>query len=289
MAGQVAEPLMTLDAELRVPLATAQLVRFHVRGPADDILRDEHAYWLDLCLTPRPRDARACYVERWAPDRFERIGDIFLLPPRETMRARSEGGPTQASVLCHLQPEPLRQWFDGELEWTDGRLETALDIPDTNLRSLLFRLSEELRSPGFASETLVELIVAQIAIELGRYCVTIKERPAGGGLSPWRLRLIDSRLKEVDEAPTLAELAALCNMSVRQLTRAYRVSRRHTIGDHIAHCRIDHAKRLLAAECTIKAVAYSLGFASPSSFSFAFRRATGQTPREFQARAQGGA
>jgi AraC family transcriptional regulator len=278
-----AEPLMTLDAEIRVPLATTQLVRFNVRGPADDLLRDDDAYWLDLCLTPRPRNARACYVDRWAPDRFERIGEVFLLPPRETLRARSEGGPTQASVLCHLKPEPLRQWFDGELEWTDCRLETALDIPERNLRSLLIRLSEELRSPGFASEILVELIVAQLALELGRYCVSVKERPAGGGLSPWRLRAIDARLEEVTRAPTLIELAALCNMSVRQLTRAFRVSRGITIGERIARCRIEHAKRLLNADSSIKAVAYSLGFASPSSFSFAFRRATGHTPREFQA------
>lgn len=284
MAGQVAEPRMTVDAELQVPLATARLVRFHVRKPADDLLRDDEAYWLDLCLTPRPRNVRASYVERWAADRFEPIGDMFLLPPGQTMRARSEGGPTQASVLCHLRPEPLRQWFGGELEWTDCRLETILNIQDRNLRGLLLRLSEELGRPGFASETLVELMIAQLAIELGRYCVTIKERPNGGGLSPWRLRLIDARLREISQPPALAELAALCNMSVRQLTRAFRSSRGQSIGDHIAQCRIDHAKRLLSTDSSIKAAAYTLGFASPSSFSFAFRRATGQTPREFQAR-----
>jgi AraC family transcriptional regulator len=42
----------------------------------------------------------------------------------------------------------------------------------------------------------------------------------------------------------------------------------------------------LSTDVSIKAVAYSLGFASPSSFSFAFRRATGQTPREFSHRAR---
>jgi AraC family transcriptional regulator len=283
------EAWMTVDAEIRVPQAMTQLVRFHVTGPADNILRDEETYWLDLCLTPRPRNARACYLDRWRPQRFERIGRVFVLPPGETMQARSDGGPSQASVLCHLRPEPLRQWFESDFEWTDQRLEAGLDIPDVNVRRLLLRLAEELRNPGFASQALVELIVAQLAIELGRYCVAIKEGPATGGLAPWRLRMIEERLMEVRAAPTLSELAALCNLSVRQLTRAFRASRGRSIGDHVAQCRIDNAKRLLASDESVKAIAYSLGFASPSSFSFAFRCATGQTPREFRERVLGSA
>jgi AraC family transcriptional regulator len=98
------------------------------------------------------------------------------------------------------------------------------------------------------------------------------------------MRLIDDRLRESLAAPTLSELATLCNMSVRQLTRAFRTSRRRSIGDHMAQCRLDHAKRLLTDDRSIKSVAYSLGFSSPSSFSYAFRRATGQSPREFQQR-----
>jgi AraC family transcriptional regulator len=277
------EALMTVDAELRVPLAMTQLVRFHVSEPADNILRQDETYWLDLCLTPRPRNARACYLDRWQPNRFERIGRVFLLPPGENLRACSDGGPTQSSVLCHLRPEALRQWLDSD-EWTDRRLAAGLDIPDVNVRRLLLRLAEELRSPGFASEALVELIAAQLAIELGRYCGAVKEARAPGGLARWRLRLIDERLREVRAAPTLSELATLCNLSVRQLTRAFRASRGISIGDHVAQCRIDHAKRLLASDESVKAIAYSLGFASASSFSFAFRCAAGQTPREFRER-----
>jgi AraC family transcriptional regulator len=105
-----------------------------------------------------------------------------------------------------------------------------------------------------------------------------------GGLAAWRLRLIDERLREIRAAPTLEELAKLCNLSVRQLTRGFRASRGRSIGEHVAQCRIENAKRLLATDESVKAIAYSLGFSSPSSFSFAFRRATGETPREFRQR-----
>jgi AraC family transcriptional regulator len=280
--SQPAEQSMTVDAEARVPVARVQLVQFHMRGPADNILRDEESCWLDLCLSPRPSNARACYLERWSPQRFERLGKVFLLPAGETLKARSDGDASQASLLCHLYPEPLQRWFDGELQWTNRRLEACLDIPDGNIRGLLLRLAAELRHPGFAGSTLIELVSAQLAIELSRYCAAVSEQPAEGGLAPWRLRLIEERLREVRAAPTLTELAGLCRLSVRQLTRAFRASRGCSIGDHIASSQLDHAKRLLASERSIKAVAYSLGFASPSGFCFAFRRATGQTPRQFR-------
>lgn len=275
---------MTIQAEIRNPLATAQLVRFDVSGPADNILRDKGDYWLDLCLTPRPRNARACYVDRWSPLRYERIGNMFLVPPGQRMHARSDGGPPQSSILCHLSPERLREWFGEEFEWTDRRLAASLDISDANIRGLMLRLAEELRHPGFASEIMVELIIAQAAIELARYCATVQDAPSTGGLAPWRLRMIEARLNEVREPPTLQELAKLCNLSVRQMTRAFRVSRGRSIGDYVEHCRLENAKRLLATDESVKSIAYSLGFASPSSFSFAFRRATGETPREFRQR-----
>jgi AraC family transcriptional regulator len=280
-----AEQSMTVDAEARVPVARVQLVQFHMKGPADNILRDEDSCWLDLCLTPRPANARACYLERWSPQRYERLGNVFMLPAGETLKARSDGDTSQASLLCHLYPEPLRRWFDGELQWTNRRLEACLDIRDTNIRGLLQRLAAELRQPGFASAALVELVTAQLALELARYCAASSEMAAAGGLAPWRLRLIEERLREVRAAPSLAELAGLCRLSVRQLTRAWRASRGCSIGEAIAGSQLDHAKRLLAGERSIKAVAYSLGFASPSGFCYAFRRATGQTPREFRDKA----
>jgi len=276
---------MTIEAEVRVPAATAQLERYQFPEPVDEVLRDpeEDAYRFDLCLTPRPHNARACYRERWGPHRFERIGDLFVVPPGETLQARSDRG-RQASIVCRLRPEPISAWFDGDLHWTPRRLEASLDIRQASIHSLLLRLAEELRRPGFASQVLVELIAVQLAIELGRYWTAIAEGAVTGGLHPWRLRLIDERLRDVREAPTLTELAALCRLSVRQLTRGFRASRGCSIGDYVAQSRVDHARRLLATDQTVRTIAHSLGFSSTSAFAYAFRRATGETPGRFRQR-----
>jgi AraC family transcriptional regulator len=282
MAQPLAE-MLKIGAEVQVPVATAQLVRLHVAEPLDIVMMDRDAYWLELCLEPRPHNSRACYLDHWSAERFERIGRIYLLPPGENVRTRSDGGPAHESVLCHIRPEPMNRWFDGALKWTDRSLQASLDIADENIRSLLMRLADEMRHPGFASNMLVELIVAQLTIELGRYFVKFDEIPALGALARWRLQLIDERLQDSQETPTLAELAALCKLSVRQLTRGFRASRSCSIGEYVASSRIARAKRLLASDTSIKSIAYSLGFTSSSAFCFAFRRATGMTPGEFRA------
>lgn len=277
------EGLMTVEGELRGPLATARVVRFNfTEPPSDDMILDEDAYYLDLCLTPRPRNARACYREYWSPDRFERIGDVFFVPAGELVHAKGDGGGRQTSIVCLLHAGPIRALLEDDFEWSDRRLEACLDISSAQIRSLILRLGEEARRPGFASQALGELIAGQLAIELFRYGAAISDGPATGGLAPWRLRIIDERLTELRTAPTLAELAGLCNLSVRQLTRGYRASRGCSIGEHLAQSQIDHAKRLLGTDESIKSIAYSMGFASPSSFACAFRRATGLTPREFR-------
>jgi AraC family transcriptional regulator len=279
--------MLKVGVEVRVPVATAQLVQLHVSEPTDLVMMDRDAYWLELCLEPRPHNARACYLDHWPPARFERIGKIYFLPPGETIRTRTDGGPSHASVLCHIRSEPMNQWFDGGFKWTDRCFEASLDIADANTRNLLLRLAEEMRHPGFASSMMVELIVAQLTLELARYFVQFEDVPNVGALARWRLQLIDERLEDAEEMPTLSELAALCKLSVRQLTRGFRASRSCSIGEYVVSSRIARAKGLLAGEASVNSIAYSLGFTSSSAFCFAFRRATGMTPGEFRGSNEG--
>ncbi len=72
--GSAAAASMMVGAEIRVPAATVQLVWCDMIWPADNVVRHDNAYWLDLCFTPRPQNARACYRERWSPHRYERLG-----------------------------------------------------------------------------------------------------------------------------------------------------------------------------------------------------------------------
>ena len=237
---------------------------------------------MELCLTPAHRTARACFPAHWSPRRFERIGALFVVPPGQEMLARSDEKSPLSSIVCELEARPLLDLFDTLPQLNDRHLSASLDVRDTQVRNLLLRLAAEARHPGFASEILVESIATQLAVDLFRHGTAISDPAMRGGLASWQLRLIDERIKEVHETPTVRALAALCRLSVRQLTRAFRTSRGCSIGAYVAQTQIEHAKRLLASGESVASIAGMLGFSSSSNFCFAFRRALGVTPGQFR-------
>lgn len=277
------EDLATVEAEARSEAARVQLTRFHMADPLDDLLRIRDGYRLDLGLTPRPPEARARYCDRWGPHRFERIGQLFLVRRGERLHARNAPG-TGRSLVCHFQPSLIANWFGGEMEWTDPCLEASLDLNAPAVKTLLMRMGEETLHPGFAHNVMLDSMAIQLAIELRRFFNQLGPERASGGLAPWRLHLIDDRLESLASPPTLSELAELCGISVRQLTRAFRASRGCSIADYIASKRIEQAKQLLSGGEQIKRIAHQLGFASPANFSHAFRQATTLTPRQYRDR-----
>ena len=277
------EATIIVDAELRGAAATAQLVRYDIPTPTESTLCDPGRYLINLCLTPRPLNARACYHQHWGPHRFERLGDVFMIPPGEALHIKGDSG-RQASLLCFLDRAAVNAVIGYDLAWTDQKLAATVDLTSARVRALLFRLTEEVRHPGFAADRMLEFVTGELAIELARFCLEVDERPATGGLAGWRLRLIDERLSDDPVAPALAELADLCNISVRQLTRGFKVSRGCSIGDYIESRRMEGAKRLLVAGESVKTIAFTMGFSSPSSFTFAFRRAVGISPSLFRQR-----
>jgi AraC family transcriptional regulator len=276
-------PTIVVDAELRGRSALAQLVRYDIPEPTESTLQDPDCYTINFCLTPRPLNARACYREHWGPHRFERLGDLFLIPPGEALHIKGDGG-RQASLLCYLKREAVNAVIGRDIAWGGQQLVATIDLTSARVRALLRRMAEEVGHPGFAADQLLDFLAGQLAIELARFCLEVNEAPVTGGLAGWRLRLIDERLAEDPTAPSLAELADLCSVSARQLTRGFKVSRGCSLGDYIESRRMETAKRMLVAGETVKTIAFAMGFASPSSFTFAFRRAVGISPSQFRQR-----
>jgi AraC family transcriptional regulator len=276
---------LTMDAELNLPVASVRFVQFELFTPVDNFMRNDEVYRLDLSLTPRLPNTRLRYSDSWDAQRFESPGRLFLQPPGQTLHMKSEAG-HQGIIICELSVPLLNTWLEAEFEWTNPRLEASLNIASSTIKNLLLQLGREARYPGFASEMMSEGLALQIAANLQRYYHDIGSKSLGaeavGGLALWRLRLIDERLGDMEKAPTLQELATLCTLSVRQLSRGFRASRGIAIGEYVAQKRIDKAKLLLAKGESVKAVSYTMGFASPSSFSYAFRKASGMAPGQYR-------
>lgn len=270
-----------IEAEFSFSAGQAALVKECFAAPIDftGAGREHH---LQLSLLPVLPGAEGCFPEYWGRYRFERIGDLFLAPANWRLHARSDCR-LQHSVVCRFEPAQMAAWLEHDFAWTEPRATASLNIHNAEIRRLMCRIAEELRHPGFAAEAMIESMALQIGIELSRYFRGIEEDVQLGGLPGRRLRMIDAYLSEHPAGASLSGLAKLCGLSVRQLTRAFRASRGISLGNYIAQCRVDKARRLLGQGVPVKEVAYAAGFSAPSNFAAAFRRATGLSPRMYRA------
>jgi AraC family transcriptional regulator len=276
------EDKRTVEAEIETSICRAEIVSAEWNKPIE-ILGHTTEHHLGLALLPGSRNGSACFHSTWNTMRFASIGDIFFLPANQTIQVKSVRQ-YQQSIGCIYKPAAVARFLEPVMPWTESRLIAGLDIASSTIRNLLFRIGQELRAPGFASETLVEAMAEQALIEVSRYLLGISDAGTVGGLAPWRMKLIDERLRDGETPPSLDELAELCSLSVRHLTRAFRTSRGRSIGDYIAEHRMDQAKMLLLSGMPLKSVSRQIGFSAPSNFATAFRRLIGETPREFRLR-----
>jgi AraC family transcriptional regulator len=279
--GQTAgETPMDVGGEVLGSLAGVEVRRFRWTT-LDEVVYEEPEAVLILKLgTPPGSETRALIRGSKVP--FRAAGRVSFTPAHVPLAVHGNLGEVTVAV-CRITPfleGPLAQ----ALQPNDTLLDRCHNIMGTQIGDILARMVHEVRYPGFASDIFVEAAATQAAVELARFFEASYRPPTlrTGRLSARQLTLINELIHEVDQVE-LSAIASRCNLSVRSLTRNYRATTGHTIGDLVADVRVGRAKHLLA-DCTlpIKLVAHRVGFSRVSAFSTAFRRATGVTPTAFR-------
>jgi len=239
------------------------------------------------------------------PVRFE-TGDVGLLVAQRSFVLASGPGvaPVDAMCLFSRRGTATAQLGDGKdfahigghvlLDPASGQLLANVLPPwihvpaasphAVSFRWLLGQLVEERAAllPGarLASAQLAQLLFIQI---LRAHLATTDPMPAG-----WLRALADPRiapaLRLMHDDPSrswhLEELAKACAMSRTTFAARFRTASGVAPLTYLTHWRMRLAERALRAEATpVAAIARSLGYASESAFSNAFKRVTGHSPR----------
>ncbi len=240
-------------------------------------------YMMNLSLSGRLTGATAKNLHARRRNDSETLGRMMLVPPEQTLQMKSIEGYSR-SIRCVLDAELFESFLADAPCWSgnDRSLHAALNISGGQIEWLLRRMYRELRHPDFATTQVIEALAKQLTVEIIRALDLRREDSAEhvGGLAPWHLRLIRQRLASEDALPNLEELANLCDMTVRHLSRAFRGETGKTIGKHIEIAMVDRANRMFEGGSSVREVALALGYASSGSFAAAFRRATGVLPSE---------
>jgi AraC family transcriptional regulator len=269
-------------------------VHYHLQGPCELALNNYGSFRIELALSARHPNTSGWYPGYWTQEQARRIGEMFIVAPGQELRIASPDARPVEAFVCHLDRELLFDLYmdhlgqPGAYPFKEGDaslyLPATLDLHNSRIRTLLIRMADEVREPGIAATVLIGSFAIQLVIELLRVGEVLGFPKQRGGLAAWQLRLIEQRLQDAGAPPSLPELAALCHISVRHLSRAFKESRGCTIGAFVLQRSVEHAKEFLAEGRSINAIAETLGFASSSGFCSTFRRETGFTPAEYRSR-----
>lgn len=253
--------------------------------------RDFHAAgdWLSKCfhrfdfsLSPRPSGAQGCFPEVFSEK--HKLGKILFLPAG--YRFHGEGNPGRQQNLCVFLHAD--QAFGDQEEFGENLsavLQHCMDLRSDTIKGILQKIGQELQTPGFASDLLLDGLGTTLLAETVRLLHELRRSVTRkGGLSPWRLAAIEERVLEGESVPTLNELAEICRLSRRHLFRAFREETGRNLGEYVRQMTMERAKTgLRTSDLPIASIAASLGFHNTAAFSTAFRRATGESPRDYRA------
>lgn len=241
----------------------------------------EDSCFIALTLLSRPSTSSGRYEELWTPARYEAIGDVLFVPNNVTMVGKANAGPRRY-FACNLAADLFgTDWEElSERAWVE-----SLALKSPYVKKGLQRLLAETMRPDLRTPTVVDAIGTLLALDIQRHLQGLQTVASikSGGLSPSRMRRLQDRLNSELPIPTLSELAECCGISRRHLARAFFQETGRTIGEQIALTSQERACTLLTTtELPIRTIATQVGFSSPASFAYAFRRTTGMRPSDLR-------
>ena len=269
-----------IEYALKTEKAAIEIRSLDYARPATNVqTHHDDSCFISFALEPRPGNAKGTYQEIWSPRRAEACGDIVFVPSGMTLVASCDAG-HQRYLALNLAAELF------SLDWPglgDRAMVETLSLECAEVKRALRRLVLEISSPTLASPMAIDALAILLGIDIQRRLRGLDpdaERKIGG-LSPSRLRRIEARIRSDLPIPALSELASHCGLSVRHLARAFREETGRTIGEYINSVAKERAFEMLRnSNDTIGSIAKQVGFSSPASFSYAFRRDTGMKPSD---------
>jgi AraC-like DNA-binding protein len=194
--------------------------------------------------------------------------------------------PRSRTSVMYFYIDPARLPLHCELDMADMPAAPRLFFEDTTLWDTALKLKRSVESPTTANRLYAEALGVVLVHELmrlnrGRQRV---DAPVRGGLAAWQQRSVTAYIEEhLAEPVPLASLAELARLSPYHFCRAFKQS--FGVPPHRYHTarRIERAKALLAnPRLSVTDIGLTVGFSETSSFTAAFRKATGLTPTGYR-------
>jgi AraC family transcriptional regulator len=193
--------------------------------------------------------------------------------------------PRTPTRLMYIYIDPALIHSHTQIDNEDPLLAPRLYVEDKALWDTALKMRRSIENPTVEnrhySEALGIVLMHEI-MRLNRGAPRV-EAQIKGGLAAWQQKAVTAYIDEhLAEPVSLATLAQLVRLSVYYFCRAFKQS--FGVPPHRYHInrRIERAKALLARrDISVTEIGMAVGFSETSSFSAAFRKATGLTPSNY--------
>jgi AraC family transcriptional regulator len=255
------------------------------------IERDLHAMddalVINMALTSRPLHTRVDRISGESDPIGGDAGRMLIMLPGMTYRLAAPSGSFR-SLHCAISRSKLEAIAGEPIDWAALGALGSEARPNSEIETHIARVHDELVHHRIGREIAIKASVDMICLELvRRFRQGQPARPDvhAGGLAAWRMKAILSRMHQEGPAPRVTELAALCGLTERQLSRAFKAETGMTIGRVVDEATVERAHRLLTTTgLSLGSIARQLGYASADSFAQSFRRVTGTSPSRVRQR-----
>ncbi|MBD3887605.1 helix-turn-helix transcriptional regulator [Phormidium tenue FACHB-886] len=229
-----------------------------------------------------PTQAEQRLEAQFKTDHFQ-VGDILIVPAHTPHYARWDT--EHRYLILSLEPTAFLSAVQLMGSWDRAELVPHFATADPLVHGIGLALKAELESHGLGGQLYADSLSIMLFTHLLRHYTAQKPilSTQEGGLPTYRLRQVIAYIDAyLDRDLTLAELAAVAQMSPNYFTQLFKQSTGLTPHQYVIQRRVEWAKRLLiAGKLTIANIALQVGFAHQSHLNRHFKRWVGVTPKVF--------
>lgn len=205
------------------------------------------------------------------------VVEFLSLTPREEMQWAGE----YHALRIMLSPT----FVDTLLHTTHGRFQSLRNVDDEVLKDVAFKLYDVIRTGDHDQKIYMKSLCIACVMHLAScYSLDCKKIFAPKGkLSSGQLRTVIEYVKShINNNIGLEELASSVHLSIFHFSRLFKQTVGMSPYHFVLELKIERAKKLMRErQGSISDVAYTLSFTDQAHFSNAFKKITGQSPRQF--------
>lgn len=218
--------------------------------------------------------------------------DIVLVNAGEVHKPIIRSDAPYERIIIYVSPDFLDEYREEEND-LELCLRQALSEQSHVLRlhssrsgklgNAIRELDNSLRDNDYASELYHRILFLEFMIQLNRAALHNHIEFIDDSASNDKILSILSYLNEhLTEDITIEDLSARFFLSRYYLMHTFKEQTGYTVGSYLTTKRLLLAKELIAAGSPITEVCYSCGFKNYSTFSRAYKKSFGESPRDYR-------